>query len=160
MPPDPHPVPVDPRAARLRLLAKLLDEAVTIPGTRVGVGLDALIGLVPGVGDTAGLLLSAAIVMQAARLGVSVPVLARMVLNVAVDALVGAIPLAGDLFDVGWKANVRNVRLLQAALDEPGAARRSSALVVAGVGLGLLLIVAGAAALTFWVLSTVVDVLF
>lgn len=160
MPSDPHPIPLDPRTARMRLLAKLLDEAVTIPGTRIGLGLDAVLGLVPGVGDTAGLVLSAGIVMQAARLGVGGSVLARMVMNVAIDAVVGAIPFVGDLFDVGWKANVRNVRLLQEALAAPGATRRASALVVAGVALGLLAIVAGAAVLTFFVASTVVDVLF
>lgn len=160
MPHDPLPVPADPRAARVRLVAKLLDELITIPGTRVGLGLDSLIGLIPGIGDTAGLLLSAGIVLQAARLGVPVPVLARMVLNVAIDALVGAFPVAGDLFDVGWKANVRNVRLMQAALDEPGATRRNSALVVGGVAVGLLAIVVGAAALTFYVVSTLVSVIF
>ena len=160
MPHDPLPVPADPRAARVRLVAKLLDELITIPGTRVGLGLDSLIGLIPGIGDTAGLLLSAGIVLQAARLGVPMPVLARMVLNVAIDALVGAFPVAGDLFDVGWKANVRNVRLMQAALDEPGATRRNSALVVGGVAVGLLAIVVGAAALTFYVVSTLVSVIF
>jgi hypothetical protein len=160
VPHDPLPVPADPRAARVRLVAKLLDELITIPGTRVGVGLDSLIGLIPGIGDTAGLLLSAGIVLQAARLGVPMPVLARMVLNVAIDALVGAFPVAGDLFDVGWKANVRNVRLMQAALDEPGATRRNSALVVGGVAAGLLAIVAGAAVLTFYVVSTLVSVIF
>jgi hypothetical protein len=157
---DLRPVPTDPRAARVRTIAKLLDEAVTIPGTRVGLGLDALIGLVPGVGDTAGLLLSAGIVVQAARLGVPTAVLARMVLNVAVDGVVGAVPVAGDLFDVGWKANVRNVRLMQDALDAPDATGRSSALVVGGVALALLLVVGGAALLTFYVLATVVGALF
>lgn len=97
---------------RLRRLAWLLDSSIRIPGTRWTVGIDALIGLVPGLGDAVGVLLSSYIVYQAARLGATRGVLARMVLNIAIEGLVGAIPILGDLFDAGFKANQRNIRLL------------------------------------------------
>lgn len=141
------PVPAPPPARRgadhLRTLGHLLDEAFPIPGTRFRVGFDSLLGLVPGVGDGLTSVLSAYIVVQAARLGVPVPVLARMLLNVAVDGLVGTIPVLGDLFDAGWKANVRNLALLRAELERPGPERRSSALVVGAVALTALALVAG-----------------
>ena len=80
----------------------------------------------PLIGDLAGVLASSYILAEAARLGVGRSVLLRMALNVAVEGIVGVVPLAGDVFDAAWKANQRNVRLLNAWLDHPGAARRSS----------------------------------
>jgi hypothetical protein len=97
---------------RLRRLAWLLDSSIRIPGTPWSVGIDALIGLVPVLGDAAGVILSSHIVYQAARMGTSKGVLARMALNIAVEGLVGAVPIIGDLFDAGFKANQRNIRLL------------------------------------------------
>jgi len=97
---------------RLRRLAWLLDSSIPIPGTRWTVGIDALIGLVPVLGDVAGMLLSSYILLEAVRLGAPKRVLARMALNIAVEGLVGSIPLLGDLFDAGFKANQRNIRLL------------------------------------------------
>jgi len=105
---------------RLDRLAWLLDSSVRIPGTQVRMGVDSLIGLVPGVGDLAGALLSSWILLQAARLGAPRRLLARMGANVALETLVGAVPLAGDLFDVAFEANRRNVSLLRAALAPPG----------------------------------------
>jgi hypothetical protein len=86
--------------------------------------------------------MSAYIVMQAARMGAPGSVVARMVLNVGVETVVGSIPFLGDLFDAGWKANARNIKLLRAVVDEPGAVRKSSRAVVLGAGLALLLILA------------------
>jgi len=97
---------------RLRRLAWLLDSSIPVPGTRWTVGIDALIGLVPVLGDVAGMLLSSYILLEAVRLGAPKRVLARMALNIAVEGLVGSIPLLGDLFDAGFKANQRNIRLL------------------------------------------------
>lgn len=102
---------------RLRRLAYLLDDRFSIPGTRYRIGLDGLVGLVPGIGDAVTTVLALYIVLEARRLGVPVAKLARMGLNVGVDAVLGAVPLVGDLFDVAWKANRRNLALLLAHLD-------------------------------------------
>lgn len=129
-------------AARVRGLARVLDSAVGIPGTRIRFGLDSLIGLVPGVGDLAGAALSGYIVLSAARAGVPAVVLSRMLLNLGVDTIVGSVPLLGDAFDVGFRANTRNAALMErhlAVTAEPGVARKSSrasvAVVIGGVAL-------------------------
>jgi hypothetical protein len=100
----------------MRVLAFLLDEYFRIPGTKYRIGLDGLLGLLPGIGDTIGMLLAGYILFEAARLGVPYVVLLRMAGNIALDTLVGAIPLLGDVFDVAWKANKKNVALLNAYL--------------------------------------------
>src|SRR6476646_12005369 len=86
---------------RARGLARLLDDLIRIPGTNIGIGLDPIIGLIPGVGDMLGGLMSSYILLVAAREGVPASVLARMLGNIAVDSLVGVIPVLGDLFDFG-----------------------------------------------------------
>ncbi len=111
--------------ARVRNLARLLDTSIPLPGG-FRIGWDAVLGLIPGVGDGAGALLSLYIVMQAVRLGASREVLTRMVGNVALEALMGAVPLLGDVFDAAFKANVRNVRILEEHLTAPGDTRRAS----------------------------------
>jgi hypothetical protein len=126
---------------RLDTLGYLLDNSIPIPGTGMRVGLDAVIGLVPAAGDAAGALLSCWIVLQAARLGVGFRVIGRMLLILAVDTLVGSIPLLGDLFDAWYKANERNLRLIHSALRDPAAARRKSGVVLAVVALLLLALV-------------------
>ena len=98
---------------RVEMLAKLLDEAYTIPGTKVKVGLDSLLGLVPVIGDVATNLVSFYIVWAGYRLGLSAGLIARMSANVVIDALVGSIPLIGDVFDLFFKANRRNVDLIR-----------------------------------------------
>jgi hypothetical protein len=140
------------RGAMLRqldTLSHVLDNSIRIPGTRARFGLDPVIGLIPGVGDAAGAVMSAYIVVQAARLGAPVPSLLRMLLNVGVEALVGAVPLAGDLFDAAYKANARNVAILRRELDRPGSTRRSSRAVVGAVVLALLAIL-GAVGWVAW----------
>ena len=94
-------------------LASLMDDAYQIPGTKYRIGLDAIIGLIPGVGDLATLFLGSLVMQEAKRLGVSRWTRARMVGNYALDFLVGLVPLAGDLFDIGFKAHRKNLRLLQ-----------------------------------------------
>ena len=103
---------------RLRHLARLLDSAFRVPGTRWRVGFDGLLGLLPVAGDAVGLLLALWLVAEARRLGVPFGVLVRMLLNVLVDALVGSVPVAGDIFDFAFKANERNLRLLERHLDD------------------------------------------
>jgi hypothetical protein len=120
----------DDGLATARFVARLLDNAVGIPRTGVRVGLDPLLGLVPGLGDVAGAALSGYIVLLAARRGAPASIVVRMLGNVAVDTVVGAVPVLGDLFDVGWKSNVRNVALLERHLEQPAEASARSRLVV------------------------------
>ena len=93
-------------------------------------GLDALLGLVPGLGDVAGAAMGGYLVLLGSRLGAPKPVLARMVLNVALDTLAGVVPVVGDLFDVAWKANSRNMALLERYVDKPVETRKSSSAVI------------------------------
>jgi hypothetical protein len=105
------------RVARLDALARLLDTAFILPGTNIRFGIDALIGLVPGIGDAITTAMSLWIVHEAHQLGVPKHVIARMLGNVALDSVVGAVPLIGDAFDVMWRSNRRNMGLLQDWLD-------------------------------------------
>lgn len=130
-------------AERLRRLAWWLDDAFRIPGTEQRIGFDALIGLIPGVGDTLGALLSTYIIIEAARRGASVWTVARMLGNVTVETVLGAFPIVGDLFDVVFKANQRNVALLGDTLERGAAARdprgvlRLASILIAATMLGL-----------------------
>ena len=115
------------RARRsLQQLAWLLDSSIPVPGTRLTVGIDALIGLFPVIGDLIGVALSSYILSQAAKLGAPRSVLWRMAFNIAVEGVVGIIPFAGDVFDAAFKANQRNVQLLDAWLDAPRRTERST----------------------------------
>lgn len=106
------------RVARLDALASLLDTAVVLPGTNIRFGLDALIGLVPGIGDVVTTALSLYIVKEARALGAPRHLIVRMLSNVALDSMIGVVPIAGDVFDVMWRANRRNMSLLRAWLDK------------------------------------------
>jgi Domain of unknown function (DUF4112) len=101
------------RVARLDALATLLDTAFILPGTNVRFGLDALIGLVPGIGDAITTAMSLYLVHEARQLGAPSHVIIRMLANIAIDGFVGAVPLLGDAFDVMWRSNRRNMRLLR-----------------------------------------------
>lgn len=97
----------------VQLLARIMDTAFSIPGTRFRFGIDSLIGLIPGAGDLAGLAVSIYILVRARQIGVPWPLLSRMFANVLIDAGVGSIPVLGDIFDFAFKANARNVDLLK-----------------------------------------------
>jgi hypothetical protein len=115
------------RLARIDALARLFDTAFIIPGTGIRFGLDALIGLVPGIGDAITTAMSLYIVNEARALGAPPLLIARMLVNVALDGVVGAVPLVGDAFDVAFRANRRNIALLRAHFDgarNPGFAYR------------------------------------
>jgi hypothetical protein len=101
---------------RLERLAIVLDSAIVVPGTNLRFGVDALLGLFPGGGDVVGAALSGYIVYESWRLGVPASGLARMIGNVLTDTLLGAVPIAGDLFDAAWKANLRNIGILRGHL--------------------------------------------
>jgi hypothetical protein len=144
----PEVATLDPaRMARLRRVGWLLDNAIPIPGTRFHLGIDQIIGLVPGIGDLIGGALSLYIIVEAWRLGVPRGLLVRMGWNVAVDTLVGEIPLLGDLFDIAFKANIRNLALLDGFAQRPAEVRRTSRRFVALLVAGLVLLTAGAIAL-------------
>jgi hypothetical protein len=147
VPQAPQVVTVDPRRlARLRRIGWLLDSSIPIPGTRHTLGVDQIVGLVPGLGDLLGGLFSLYIIVEAARIGVPQGLLARMGWNVALDTLVGEVPILGDLFDIAFKANIRNLALLDGYLERPVDVRRSSRRFVALIVVGLLLLTAGAVA--------------
>lgn len=103
---------------RLDHLARVMDAQFAIPGTSWRFGLDSLIGLIPGAGDFAGAAISAWIVAEALRMGVPKSAVARMSVNLLIDFVIGSIPIVGDIFDVAFKANRRNVRILQNALRQ------------------------------------------
>lgn len=128
------------RVERLQRLARLWDSAIRIPGTQVRVGLDPLVGLVPGLGDAAGALVAAYIVLEAVRFDVPGATLLRMLANVAIDALVGTVPVLGDIFDVAWRANLKNVALIEHHLADPHGARRASRVWIVVVIAGLVLL--------------------
>lgn len=140
---------------RVRSLAFLLDAAFTIPGTRVRIGLDALMGVVPIIGDVIGAVLSLYIVKAASQLGVPRPVRARMYLNIAIDAALGAIPILGDVFDVVWRANLRNVTLLERSLVAPRAVARESVFVLLAAVVTVVLLLCGVAFIIHRVLAAI-----
>jgi len=115
----------DQALRRLEALAKLMDTAFVVPGTDVRFGLDGVIGLVPGVGDVISGLVSSYLIWEARRLGVSRWILGRMMANTLLDTTIGAIPLAGDVFDVMFRANVKNMALLRRHLERKGVSRAS-----------------------------------
>ena len=139
----------DNRLEQLRRLAWLLDSSIPIPGTRLTIGLEALIGLIPGLGDLIGVVLSSYILREAHAMGVSKGVLARMALNIAVEGVVGAVPVAGDIFDAAWKANQRNVQLLNAWVEHPTREARAGRAYLALLLAGVVLLLALCAALAW-----------
>jgi hypothetical protein len=106
--------------ARLEALARLMDGAFVIPGTNTRVGLDAIIGIIPGIGDAFSGLISSYLIWEARKLGVSRWTLARMAGNTLLDTAIGAIPLAGDVFDVMFRANMKNMTLLRRHIERKG----------------------------------------
>lgn len=148
----------DSRTRRVRALSKLLDNSIPIPGTGWKIGFDPIVGLIPGIGDLLGALLSGYIVLEAARANVPTLTLARMILNVGADTLLGAVPALGDVFDAAWKSNTKNVALLERHLargaqgsTQVGAARNVTGsfvlaaialIVILGAGLALGIFVA------------------
>jgi len=132
-----------------------LDAGIRVPGTNLRFGLDPILGLIPGAGDAAGAVLSGWILVEASRMGASRPTLMRMAGNMALDAVAGTVPLLGDIFDFAWKANLRNVALLERHLAAPDRAERADRsfvlLVIFGIlGLAVGLLVLGIL-LTRWV---------
>lgn len=97
-----------------------MDSAVRIPGTNITMGVDALLGLLPGIGDAISATISSYLIWEAKQLGAPKLLLARMAGNVAIDTVIGAVPFAGDIFDVAYKANIKNITLLRKHVDKRG----------------------------------------
>ena len=143
---------VDRRLERLRALAHWLDDGLRVPGTAFRFGADAILDIIPIVGDLAGVGFSSWILLQAARMGASRTTLLRMLYNIGVDALVGIIPALGVVFDAAWKANLKNIALLEAHTLRPAETARASrrfAIVLVAV---LLLMVVGAGVATYYLI--------
>jgi hypothetical protein len=125
------------RAAERRIerVTHALDELIGIPGTPIKVGLDPIVGLIPVVGDAVAGVVGAWVIGEAARFGIPRVVLARMVVNLVVDLAIGAIPLLGDLYDVAFRSNSRNLALFRRHALEPDASTRGDQAFFAGLAL-------------------------
>lgn len=121
----------------LDILSHLLDDWFRIPGTSIRFGLDGIVGFIPGIGDAIGGIASCIIIVAAWARGVSYITLARMLANWGIEVVIGAVPLFGNLFDIGWKANRRNYALLTGSLADPQGVKRRSWLFFAGLCLVL-----------------------
>ena len=146
----------DAGIADAELLAWLLDNSIPIPGTGRRIGLDALIGLVPGLGDILSGGLGILIVGRGVQRGLPPIVLARMFANVALDFVVGAIPVIGDAFDFWYKANARNIRLLRRYSETPSASTAAEWAFFAAV----LAVIGAVAAGSVWLIWSILGALF
>lgn len=138
-----------------RAVARLLDRSFRVPGTSFRFGLDPLLGLLPVGGDVVAALGSGYILYVAWRNGAPGSMIGRMLGNVAVDTVVGSVPVLGDLFDAGWKANARNVAMLEEWLGEVGSQRSQSPAVLVGVIATLVLLLVGIVAVFWWLARAV-----
>jgi hypothetical protein len=146
-------VPNPDTLAALRRWAVLLDSYFRIPGTQIRFGLDALVGLIPGLGDISTPMFAVMILLQAVRMRLPAVVQIRMVLNAALDMILGLVPVLGDVADVAWKANLRNLALLERHA-RPGVPPTSSDYIFVWVCVGLLVMIAVVPiVLIVWLLS-------
>jgi hypothetical protein len=141
----------DAMLAMADLLAKILDSTVKIPGTPFYLGLDPLLGLIPGIGDLLANLMGTVILGLAARLQVPQIVIARMSLNLLINGTVGAIPVVGDLFSVWFRSHARNAELLRRAATEPYRETRQARLYVVGIIAGTAMLLLFTIALVLWI---------
>ena len=163
IPPQSSPISIDAKVARVRNLRRLsywLDEAISIPGTPYRIGLDPIIDLLPIGGDFVGTAFSIYIVFEAARLGVSRATLGQMVGNIIWDTVIGAVPVLGAFADAAWKANSKNIALLEAHLSvTPQPKQKVNWLFLTLLVAGLLLLVIGIAALSIGLLKWLISLI-
>jgi len=150
------PGPAARAGTDVELIAWLLDNSIPVPGTGRRIGIDAIIGLVPGLGDLLSGGLGLLIVARAAQRRLPNVVVARMLTNVALDFVIGSVPILGDAFDLWYKSNARNVVLLRRYADDPGSSTRGQW----GFFIGLLVVVVTVAALLIWLIWSVLAALF
>jgi hypothetical protein len=143
------------RLELIRHISRLLDSAMVVPGTSLRFGLDPILGLFPGLGDLVSPLFTIGVIWQARDLGIPRVVQLRMIFNVAIDTLVGMIPLAGDLFDFAWKANDMNLALLERHAYEEHPPSRGDWLFVAAMTVVLLVLAVIPFLLLGWLLNGV-----
>lgn len=129
------------KVAHLRAVARFLDDSIPVPGTTYRIGVEPIVGLIPGVGDFFGVTVSAYIILRAADLGVSKTTIVRMIINLVIDGVVGSLPIVGDLFDIVWKANLRNIAIVESELLK-NAPLKSSKVFIAGSAIALVLVLA------------------
>jgi Domain of unknown function (DUF4112) len=144
----------------LDLLSHVLDDFIRIPGTSIRFGLDGIVGFIPGIGDLIGGIASCIIIVAAWVRGVSYATVARMVANVAIEVVVGSIPVFGDMFDIAWRANRRNYALLIGSVDEPRKHTVQSWLFLGGICLVLVALVLLPMLLLTWVFGSLAHALF
>ena len=141
----------------LDYVAALLDDIFRIPGTQIRFGLDALIGWVPGIGDSLAAIASFLIVIAAWRRGVQGVTLVRMIANVALESTLGAIPVAGDIFHVFWKTNRRNYRLLIREREHPGVNTRQDWMFLAVILFAAIAAAAIPIGISIWILRSLLN---
>lgn len=144
---------------RLRWLSRMLDNAIAIPGTKYRIGLDPILGLLPAGGDIATAFLSGYMVWEAAQLGLPQEKLGEMVTNIVLDSLAGTVPVLGDLFDVTWKANAKNMQLIEAHLQLPSSSRKVNQGFVILILIGLLLMAIAISIASIWIIRLVFQAL-
>ena len=146
--------PSSQRSLLARFLAEWLDQRFTIPGTSIRIGLDPILGLIPGIGDMIANLAGSAILLIAAQYGLPKIVLLRMGLNVALNAMIGAIPVFGDVFSIWFRSNVKNAQLLERYVSAEGRASTSGTwlLVIAVIG-GIIVLLIGILIATAWLIK-------
>ncbi|MEQ9371706.1 MAG: DUF4112 domain-containing protein [Coleofasciculus chthonoplastes F3-SA18-01] len=138
---------------RLRRLSHLLDNAIPIPGTPWRFGLDPVLGLLPGAGDFLGTAFSTYIVLEAARIGIPRSLLGQMVINILLDTVIGSVPIVGDIADATWKANAKNIELLETYWDSPQPEKQTDWFFLVLLLLGLLIAVIIIATLSLLVIK-------
>ncbi len=142
-----------------RFLADLLDQRFTIPGTSIRIGLDPIISLIPGIGDLLVNLTGSMILIVAAQLGVPKVVLVRMGINIAINTIIGAIPIFGDIISIWFRSNVRNVALLERYIGRPSKVELGDWLFVIALIAGLLVLLGGIVVAGVWVFKQLWELL-
>lgn len=142
------------------LLAHYLDDKFTIPGTNIRFGIDPLIGLIPGYGDWLGAMISIYFMIVAVSKGAGFAVVGRMFINILLDLTIGAIPIIGELFDIGWKANQRNANLLESLDEQPGRTAKSSKALLWALLIGMIVVLMGTLIAIIWAMNELLELIF
>ena len=146
-----------PRLKRMRQLSQLLDGAIVIPGTKQRIGLDPILGLIPGGGDTVSAALSGYIIIEAAQMGLPRQALMQMVANLVIDTVVGSVPVLGDIFDVFSKANLRNMQIVESHAKAPAPSAKTDRLFIGLLVAGLLIFALAVGGVTVLIWSFVAN---